>query len=124
MTETDLQTLCDTVRQTCDDLHSRLGTGFPKEIYETGLDHRLQTKGVAFERRKTLPVTDADGTRLGNWVADLLIANEILVEIAVLPGIGRKHLAQASGRLRACGIPCGLLINFGARRLEIHRLTP
>jgi GxxExxY protein len=67
-------------------------------------------------------VYDEDGTPIGNFVADLLIEDELLVELKACFTLVPEHTAQILGYLRGCRLRHGLLINFGAPKLQIKKL--
>ncbi len=121
MDELDIMQLCDIVREVSFDIHRYLRNGHLEKIYENALVHRLAKKGVKVEQRYPLAVLDEDGTVLGDYVADMFVDGRLIVELKVCKAIGNEHIAQLLGYLRASGIEHGLLINFGARRLEIKK---
>jgi GxxExxY protein len=113
--------LCDQVRETAFALHSFLRHGHKEIIYENGLAHRLSKKGVKVEQQLPLQVTDEYETVLGDLVIDMLLENELVIEIKAAKAIIPEHTAQLLGYLRACRKEHGLLINFGAPKLEIRK---
>jgi GxxExxY protein len=66
-------------------------------------------------------VYDEDGTLLGEYFADLLIDNQLIVELKACSAIVNEHIAQLLGYLRCSRLENGLLINFGASRLYIKK---
>jgi GxxExxY protein len=68
-----------------------------------------------------MKVFDEDGTLLGLLTADLLIDTRIICEIKSCSALIDAHTAQLLGYLRAARIEHGLLINFGAPRLEMKK---
>ena len=68
-----------------------------------------------------LKVYDEDGTVLGDYLADLLVEDSLLIELKACTALADEHLAQLLGYLRACHIEHGLLINFGAPKLQIKK---
>lgn len=66
-------------------------------------------------------VFDEDGTLLGLLTADLLVEKRIICEIKGCTALVEAHTAQLLGYLRAARIEHGLLINFGAPKLEIKK---
>ena len=113
--------LCDVVRQTGFDLRRYLGTGHLERVYENGLFHRLHKQGIDVQQQSPITVLDEDGTPLGNYFADLLIENCLIVELKACKAIADEHVAQILGYLRATRIEHGLLVNFGARKYEIKK---
>jgi len=113
--------LCDQVRETAFALHKFLGPGHLESIYRKGLLHRLQKQGLAISERHELCVRDEDGTELGGLEADLYIDFPLIIEVKAAKNIADEHIAQLLGYLKASRIEHGLLINFGAPRLQIRK---
>ena len=59
---------------------------------------------------------------VGTRRADFLVEDKVLVELKALHELADTHLAQALNYLEAYHLEVGLLINFGAKRLEFKRL--
>jgi len=113
--------LCDTIRETSYALHAYLRHGHMEKVYENGLANRLRRQGLAVEQQHPLKVHDEDGTVLGDYLADLFVASAVIVELKAVRALAPEHTAQLLGYLRACRIEHGLLVNFGAPRLEIRK---
>ena len=118
--------LCDIVRQTAFDLHSYHRHGHLEKVYENGLAHRLRKQNLTVLQQHPLNVTDEDGTLLGEYFADLFVENRLMIELKAVRMLADEHTAQILGYLRSSGIEHGLLINFGASKMEIRKyaLTP
>ena len=97
------------------------GTGISRKWYERALAHRLTKAGIKAVPQSPLPVLDEDGTLLGDYFADLLIEDSLVVELKACSAITNDHVAQLLGYLRSSRIENGLLINFGAPRLYIKK---
>lgn len=117
----DIFTLCNIVRETSFEIHKYLRSGHREQIYENALVHRLRKKGVNVEQQQEVKAFDEDGTLLGFLKTDLLIENRLICEIKGCRTLVDEHVAQLLGYLRASRIEHGLLINFGASRLEIKK---
>lgn len=113
--------LCDIIRETSFEIHKYLRSGFTEKIYENALVNRLRKKGVKAEQQQRMKVFDEDGTLLGLLTADLFVDKRIICEIKGCSALIDAHTAQLPGYLRAARIEHGLLINFGAPRLEIKK---
>ena len=113
--------LCDVIRETSFEIHRYLLSGFTEKIYENALANRLRKKGVRVEQQQRMKVFDEDGTLLGRLTADLLVEKRIICEIKGCTALIDAHTAQLLGYLRAARIEHGLLINFGATRLEVKK---
>jgi len=120
-TEKEIFQLCDLVRETAFALHRFLRHGHLEKVDENGLAHRLRKTGIQVEQQHALKVFDEDGTVLGDYVADLLIDGELIIELKACKAIADEHVAQLLGYLRGCRIEHGLLINFGFSKLEVRK---
>lgn len=114
-------TLCDVIRETSFDIHNYLRSGFNEKIYENALANRLRKRGIRAEQQQRMKVFDEDGTILGLLIADLFVENCLICEIKGCDALINAHTAQLLGYLRAARITHGLLINFGAPKLEIRK---
>jgi GxxExxY protein len=121
MEEREVLALCDRIREISLALHGYLRCGHLEKVYENGLAHRLGQAGIRFDRQCPLKVSDEDGTILGEYYADFLVENILVVELKACRALADEHTAQVLGYLRASGMSHGLLINFGAPRLEIRK---
>jgi GxxExxY protein len=117
----DILTLCDTIRETSFEIHKYLRSGFNEKIYENALANRLRKKGIRVEQQQRMKVFDEDGTLLGLLTADLFVNKLLICEIKGCATVVEAHTAQLLRYLRAARIEHGLLINFGAPRLEIKK---
>jgi len=121
MQDTDIKRLCDIVRETSFEIHCYHRNGYMEKIYENALVHRLRKAGVTVEQQFPLHVYDEDGTLLGDFYADLFVENKLVVELKACQSIVNEHIAQMLGYLRASRMEHGLLINFGASKLQIKK---
>jgi len=120
-TEAEIFELCDAIRETSYLLHQYLRHGHLEKVYENGLVHRLRKTGIKVEQQYALPVFDEDRTVLGDFFADLLVEDCLIVELKACKSLVSEHVAQILGYLRASRIEHGLLVNFGAPKLQIKK---
>jgi GxxExxY protein len=99
-----------------------LGSGFLEKVYENALVHELRKSGLQIEQQASVHVT-YDGTVVGDYVADILVANSVLVELKAVRALDDVHLAQCLNYLKATGLSICLLINFGTPRVEVKRVV-
>ena len=92
-----------------------------EKVYERALVNRLIKRGIDVRPQHPLHVFDEDGTLLGEYFADMLVDNRLVVELKAYSAIVNEHIAQLLGYLRSSRIENGLLINFGAPRLYIKK---
>jgi GxxExxY protein len=113
--------LCDEIRQISFELHCYLRHGHMENVHENGLAHRLRKRGCQVIQQHPLAVYDEDGTELGYYFADLFVNNLLIAEIKAVRAFDDARIAQLLGYLRGSRIEHGLLINFGAPRLQIKK---
>jgi GxxExxY protein len=118
----DVLILCDQIRETAFSIHVFLGNGHLERIYENALVSRLRNLGITVQQQCAVSVLDEDGTLLGTYVADLVIEGRLLVELKATAKLAPEHFSQILGYLKATRLEHGLLINFGAQKLEIRKL--
>jgi len=113
--------LCDLVRETSFSIHNFHRYGHLEKVYENALTNRLRKSGLQIEQQFSLAVYDEDGTIIGEYFADLFVENSLIVEIKACRALIDEHTAQILGYLRSSKIEHGLLINFGAPKLQIKK---
>jgi GxxExxY protein len=60
---------------------------------------------------------------LGNYQADVWVANSVIVELKVARDYQSEDEAQLLNELNATGTRVGLLINFGRTKVEFRRFV-
>ena len=121
MDDGEILHLCDRIREISFALHGYLRHGHLEKVYENGLVHRLRKEGIRVEQQHPLAVCDEDGAVLGEHYADLFVEGKLIVDLKACQTLVNEHTAQVLGCLRASRMEHGLLINFGAPRLEIRK---
>lgn len=114
--------LTDIVRETSYAIHRYHGPGHLEKIYENALVHRLRKAGLKVVQQKPLTVLDEDGTVLGEYFADLVVEDVLIVEVKAAKTLADEHTAQLLGYLRSARMEHGVLVNFGAARFQIRKL--
>ena len=104
------------------EVHRVLGPGFLEAVYEAALAHELTLRGVRFEQQKRLPVY-YKGVLAGEYVADLLVEDEVIVEIKAVSALNQAHAAQAHNYLAATGLRLAILLNLSAPSLQQKRIV-
>ncbi len=102
-------------------VYNTLGYGFLEKVYENALVHELRKAGLHITQQKPFPVF-YDGINVGDYVADLLVGDSLIVELKSAKAIDDSHIAQCLNYLKAARLRHGLLLNFGPQRVEIRRL--
>lgn len=101
-------------------VHSALGPGFLESVYQKALAHELHKAGLHVECEKPIQV-QYDGIVVGDFASDMLVEGIVLVENKAMHALAPAHEVQLVNYLTATGIEIGLLLNFGAEKLEFKR---
>jgi GxxExxY protein len=103
-------------------VHNTLGAGFLEKVYENALVHELRKNSLCVEQQKPIPVV-YDNVCVGDYVSDLIVERQVLVELKALAGFTDEHTAICLNYLRCATLPVCLLLNFGKPHLQIKRLV-
>jgi len=101
---------------------NQLGCGFLEKVYENVLAHELRKAGLKVVQQHALQVF-YDGVVVGDYNADLLVEDRVLVELKAAKALDEVHMAQCLNYLRATRLSICLLMNFGKPKLEYRRLV-
>src|SRR5213592_652802 len=112
--------LCGRVIGAAMTVHSALGPGFLESVYQNALIWELRKTGLKAEAGKPITV-QYDGQIVGAFTADLLVNDSFIVELKATQSLAKAHEVQLVNYLVATGIDEGLLVNFGAERLEYKK---
>ena len=103
-------------------MHSILGTGFQEVVYQRALGYEMERRGLSFAREWEVPIFYKQ-RQVGTRRVDFLVDGKVVVELKAISGLESVHLAQAINYLEAFGLEVGLLLNFGAAKLEFRRVV-
>jgi|SRR5580704_3723674 GxxExxY protein len=106
------QELTEAIIRSFYEVYNELGHGFLESIYEEALFRVLKADGVSVERQYPLSVRFR-GEHIGDFRADLVVADHVIVELKAVKALEPFHEAQLLNYLRASDLEGGLLLNFG-----------
>ena len=98
-----------------------LGAGFLEKVYENALAIEIKNAGLVVQQQYGIQVFYA-GSVVGEYVADLLVEDQVIVELKCAAGLDNIHMAQCMNYLKATGMKICLLINFGKPKIQIKRI--
>lgn len=101
------------------DVFNALGHGFLEKVYENALALKIRSKKLKVKQQEPINVL-FEGQLVGEYFADLLVEDSVIVELKAVSEIARIHETQLVNYLKATKIKVGLLINFGDK-LTIKR---
>jgi GxxExxY protein len=102
------------------EVHKLLGNGFQEVIYQRALEYEMGLQKMSFAREFEMPIFYKD-IQVGTRRVDFFVEDKISVELKAIIQVEKVHLAQAMNYLEAYNLEIGLLINFGATKLQFHR---
>src|SRR5262249_10861308 len=95
-------------------VYNKFGYGFLEKVYENALALTLRKRGLAVEQQKPVTV-EFEGEPVGEYFADLLVANCVILELKAADAINAAHEAQLLNYLKATNIEVGFVLNFGPK---------
>ena len=104
------------------EVHKVLGTGFLESVYEGALCVEFKRIKIPFNIQVEFPVM-YKREKIKNFVCDLVVDDEIVVEFKAIKQITDIERAQLLNYLKVTGMKVGLLINFGAKSLQYERMV-
>ena len=113
--------LTEVVIECCLEVIRELGSGFLESVYEKALLVALAQRGLRARSQVPLKVKFR-GEVVGDFFADIMIDDKLIVELKAVKALLPEHQAQVINYLKATGTDVGLLVNFGTPKLEIKRL--
>jgi GxxExxY protein len=114
--------LCYKIVNLAFEVHNELGCGFLEKVYENALILLLEREKIPARQQAPADVY-FQGKVIGQYFADIMVDNKLILELKTVDAIANIHIAQVLNYLRATGINLGLILNFGKPRLEYKRLV-
>jgi GxxExxY protein len=121
--ETELDKVTERIIGGALTVSNTLGAGFIEKAYENALAHELRKSGLAVAQQHGI-VVRYDGIIVGEYAADLVVEDAVIVELKATRTVADIHRAQCMTYRRATGLHLCLLLNFGNPRLDIKRIVP
>ncbi len=103
-------------------VRKELGFGFLEKVYENSLMVLFRENNIIAEQQVPIKVR-FHGHIVGDYVADILVDNSIILELKALDRILTIHEAQTLNYLKATGLRLAILLNFGKDLLEHRRFV-
>lgn len=103
------------------EVHNQMGNGFQEVVYQRAFSIEMNLNQIEHQRELEMPL-EYKGYNVGKRRVDFFVEGMVMVEIKAIEKLEGVHKAQAINYCEAYNIADGLLINFGAERLQYHRL--
>ena len=104
------------------DVYNEVGHGFLESVYGNCMYLSLTDAGLHVQREMPIPVYFR-GRDVGQFKADLVVADRVLVELKAAQSLDRSHEAQVMNYLRATTLEVALLLNFGGSKPQFRRIV-
>src|SRR5690606_24658752 len=110
----DQEAVVKTIVQSFYFVYNTLGYGFLEKVYENALAFELRERGLFVQQQQPIAVYFKN-VKVGEYFADLLVENLVLVELKAVENLKLEHEAQLLNYLKATEIDLGLVLNFGPK---------
>jgi GxxExxY protein len=104
------------------EVSNTLGAGFLEKVYQRALVRELRLRGIQSVPEASVPVF-YKGERVGDYYADIIVENTVVVELKCVEKLAKEHMAQCLNYLKASKIEICLLINFQRPTVEYKRIV-
>jgi GxxExxY protein len=118
----DLNELTYAINGAIFEVNRILGPGFLEKVYNNALSIELKARGIKAAAQYPIDVR-YKGQIVGEYFADLLVKDQVIIELKTVDKIKKIHEAQLLNYLKATGIKVGLLVNFKNTKAEIKRMV-
>lgn len=95
-------------------VYNTLGFGFLEKVYENAMIHEMAKRGLNIRSQYPIRVF-YDGSPVGEYFADIVVEDKVIVELKASPMIINDHILQLQNYLKATAFEVGLLLNFGTK---------
>ncbi|MGC3972097.1 MAG: GxxExxY protein [Pirellulales bacterium] len=120
--ERRLNEITEQIIQAAFKVANTLGVGFLEKVYENALAWELRKERLEVAQQQAVLVK-YEGVVVGDYFADLLVEQEVIVELKVVKALDDIHSAQCLNYLKASGLRVCLLLNFATARIGIKRIV-
>jgi len=95
-------------------VYGQLGYGFLEKVYENAMMIQLKKEGLPASAQSPIKVS-YEGEVVGEYFADILVDNKVIIEIKGVKSLASEHEAQLLNYLKATDVEVGILLNFGPK---------
>ena len=110
------------IRQAAFEVHLYFGNGFLEKVYENALAYKIRKENLDVKQQKPIKVYFENDIIVGEYFADIIVENKIILELKTVHLLDKIHFAQLKNYLKATKFKLGILINFGAKELQFKRM--
>lgn len=104
------------------EVHNELGPGFLEAVYQEALSIELASSRIKHEKEKVINISYKGEIMAKKYIADFICNEEIIIELKAVSTLKDEHYSQVLNYLKATDLRIALLINFGAKSLQLKRI--
>ena len=105
------------------EVSNELGAGFLEAVYQEALGLEFAAREVPFVAQPEINISYKTTTLAKRYIPDFVCYNRVIVEIKSIKQLTAIEDAQLLNYLKASGNSVGVLLNFGAPKLEWKRMV-
>ncbi len=106
----------------CMEVHIIIGCGCLEAVYAEALEREFSLRGIQYQREKELPIVYKGLKLQKTYKVDFVCYGKIILELKASESIQSIYIAQVVNYLKLSTLKLGIVINFGAERLEWKRV--
>jgi GxxExxY protein len=118
----NLNEITKKIRQCADQVGRLMGPGFLKKVYENALAYEISRSGLKVQQQYPITIRYQKAV-VGEYQADLLVENALLVEIRTDEKFDLSDGALCRSHLKATGLKECLLVHFGETKVQFKRVA-
>ena len=118
----ELNLLTEKVLGAVFEVSNSLGAGFLEKVYRRALMRELSLRGIRATAEASFNVF-YKGYSVGEYFADLLVEDALVVELKCVDRLAPEHMAQCLNYLHASERSVCLLVNFPRPKVEWKRIV-
>ena len=116
----EIEELIQLIKNCAKEVRANLTPGFEENVYKNALYIELKEHGLDVKTEVPLKVV-YKGREVGSYRADMIVDDKVIIELKAIAALTTIQEVQLVNYLTATGIDDGLLINFGADKIQIQR---
>jgi GxxExxY protein len=103
------------------EVHRELGPGLNEYCYQEGLELELKERNIEYNREYSFHPFYHGVEMAAEYRLDFLCKEKIIIECKAVTELTNTHRAQLYNYMRLLRKPCGILVNFSDKKVEIER---
>ena len=103
------------------EVHKELGAGLNEYCYQEGLQIQLEESLIPYEKELTFHPAYHGKKMNACYRVDFLCKKDIIIECKSVNELDNNHRAQLYNYMRLLNLPCGILVNFAPKTIQIER---